>query len=52
MKPFVLITGAGSGLGRGLGLCLARRGHSILATDLRLESAQETDVTSLFRAGC
>src|SRR5438093_878798 len=38
----ILITGAGSGLGRGLSLCLAREGHSILATDLRLDAARET----------
>lgn len=38
----ILITGAGSGLGRGLGNCLAQMGHSILATDLHLEAARET----------
>ena len=38
----ILITGAGSGLGRGLSLCLAQAGHSILATDLRLDAAQAT----------
>ena len=38
----ILITGAGSGLGRGLGLCLARQGHTIVATDLHLENATET----------
>jgi 3-hydroxybutyrate dehydrogenase len=38
----VLITGAGSGLGRGLSICLAQEGHSIIATDLHLESARET----------
>jgi len=38
----ILITGAGSGLGRGLSIALARQGHSILATDLRLEGARET----------
>jgi 3-hydroxybutyrate dehydrogenase len=38
----ILITGAGSGLGRGLSCCLAREGHSILATDLRLDAARET----------
>ena len=38
----ILITGAGSGLGRGLSLCLAQQGHSILATDRNLEGAQET----------
>jgi 3-hydroxybutyrate dehydrogenase len=41
-KRKVLITGAGSGLGRGLSVCLARAGLSIVATDIRLESAQET----------
>jgi 3-hydroxybutyrate dehydrogenase len=38
----ILITGAGSGLGRGLSLCLAQQRHSILTTDLRLEAARET----------
>ena len=38
----ILITGAGRGLGRGLGICLSRQGHSILATDLHLERARET----------
>src|SRR6266404_9203078 len=42
MKLNILITGAGSGLGRGLSICLADRGHSILATDLLLERARET----------
>jgi 3-hydroxybutyrate dehydrogenase len=38
----ILITGAGSGLGRGLALELARAGHSILATDLDEKAAAET----------
>jgi len=38
----VLITGAGSGLGRGLSQCMAREGHSVVAADLNLEGAQET----------
>ena len=38
----ILITGAGSGLGRGLSQCLAQSGHAILATDLDLARAQET----------
>jgi 3-hydroxybutyrate dehydrogenase len=38
----ILVTGAGSGLGRGLSLCLAQEGHSILATDLNLDAARET----------
>lgn len=44
----VLITGAGSGLGRGLAACLARQGHAILATDLRLDAARATaaEITS------
>ena len=41
-KRNILITGAGSGLGQGLSLCLAQAGHSILATDLRMESVRET----------
>jgi 3-hydroxybutyrate dehydrogenase len=41
-KRTVLITGAGSGLGRGLGICLAAEGHAILATDLDIERARET----------
>lgn len=46
----ILITGAGSGLGRGLSLCLAREGHTILATDLRLDGAAET-VAQIAAAG-
>jgi 3-hydroxybutyrate dehydrogenase len=42
MKRNILITGAGSGLGRGLSLCLAQQGHSILATDINLAGAKET----------
>ncbi|MEP6670417.1 MAG: 3-hydroxybutyrate dehydrogenase [Chthoniobacter sp.] len=38
----ILVTGAGSGLGRGLGAWLAQRGHTILATDLQFAAAQET----------
>lgn len=38
----VVITGAGSGLGRGLCRELARVGHKILATDKNLDTAQET----------
>jgi len=38
----ILITGAGSGLGRGLSLCLAQQGHEIIATDLRLDAAEKT----------
>lgn len=42
MKHTILITGAGSGLGRGLGLCLAEKGHAILVTDVQFEAAKET----------
>jgi len=38
----ILITGAGSGLGRGVSLCLAKQGHTILATDLHFVTARET----------
>ena len=38
----VLITGAGGGLGRGMSLYLARQGHSVLVSDLRVEAARET----------
>lgn len=40
----ILITGAGSGLGRGISLCLAKQGHSVVATDLQRDSALETAV--------
>lgn len=44
----ILITGAGSGLGRGLAVCLACQGHTIVATDLRLDVARATasEITS------
>lgn len=38
----VVITGAGSGLGRGLCLQLAREGRSVLATDRDLDAARQT----------
>ena len=38
----ILITGAGSGLGRGLAVDLAARGHTLLVTDLNLDAATET----------
>ena len=41
-RTTVVITGAGSGVGRGLCLQLAREGHAILATDLDLDSACRT----------
>jgi 3-hydroxybutyrate dehydrogenase len=42
MKHLIVITGAGGGVGRGLGLCLARQGHEIVAVDIHLESVNET----------
>lgn len=38
----ILITGAGSGIGAGIAIELARAGHQIIATDLRLEAARHT----------
>jgi len=38
----ILITGAGSGIGRGLAHCLAATGRRMFLADLRLEAAQET----------
>ncbi len=38
----ILVTGAGSGLGRGLCECLAGQGHRIMATDLKPEGVEET----------
>lgn len=42
VKPRVVITGAGSGLGRAIALKLARRAARILVTDVDLASAEET----------
>jgi 3-hydroxybutyrate dehydrogenase len=38
----ILITGAGSGLGRGLAQSLAENGHRLFLADLRLDTVQET----------
>lgn len=38
----VFITGAGSGLGRGLACLLAGKGHAVIATDLHPDAARET----------
>ncbi|MEY4938855.1 MAG: D-beta-hydroxybutyrate dehydrogenase [Verrucomicrobiota bacterium] len=46
----IFITGAGGGLGRGLGLIFAAQGHTILATDLRVDAARET-AEQIRRAG-
>ncbi len=42
MKPRILITGAGSGLGRGLSQCLGAEGYPILATDVNVKAVLET----------
>lgn len=41
-SPFAVITGAGSGFGRALGLVLARRGASLLLSDRDLASVEES----------
>lgn len=41
----ILISGAGSGIGKGLALELAREGHQILVTDLDLDAAREVAST-------
>lgn len=38
----ILITGAGSGIGKGIAIFLASKGHHIIVTDLSLESASRT----------
>jgi len=41
----ILISGGGSGIGKGLALELAREGHEILVTDLDLEAARRVAAT-------
>ncbi len=41
-ESVIVVTGAGSGLGRGLSIALAKRGHTIIATDRCNDAAQET----------
>lgn len=37
-----LVTGAGSGLGRGISLCLSRKGVHVILADIDVQSSQET----------
>ncbi len=46
MTRTILITGAGSGIGRGLSLNLAAKGHTIVAVDLNPQTTRVLDVTS------
>lgn len=41
-KPVALITGAGSGIGRGIAYHLAASGYHIMVSDISLEAAEET----------
>ncbi len=41
-ESVIVVTGAGSGLGRGLSIALAKRGLTIIATDRCNDAAQET----------
>ncbi len=41
-KRYILITGAGSGIGRGLGIALSGRNRHILAADIDEDQARET----------
>jgi 3-hydroxybutyrate dehydrogenase len=47
----ILITGAGSGLGRGLAVCLGRQGHFLVATDLNFAAARETSMHIIAAGG-
>eukprot|EP01147_Barroeca_monosierra_P007868 gene7868-9976_t len=48
----VLITGAGSGIGRGIAAFLAGKGHHIYVTDLHLEPAQAVVEEIISKGGC
>jgi 3-hydroxybutyrate dehydrogenase len=41
-QKHILITGAGSGIGRGIAIFLAEKGHHIIVTDLDVNAARET----------
>ena len=46
MKPLsekvAIVTGAGQGIGKGIALCLAKRGVKVVATGRRLEPIEQT----------
>jgi NAD(P)-dependent dehydrogenase (short-subunit alcohol dehydrogenase family) len=41
-KAFAVVTGAGSGIGRSFALELAKRGGTIVCSDINLDAAKET----------
>ena len=38
----ILVTGAGSGIGRGVSIELARAGHHVIIADVNIDAADET----------
>ena len=41
-EKVAIVTGAGQGIGRGIALCLAKRGVKVVCTGRRLEPIEET----------
>jgi NAD(P)-dependent dehydrogenase (short-subunit alcohol dehydrogenase family) len=41
-EKFALVTGAGSGIGRGIATCLAEQGATVLLNDIRQQAAEES----------
>ena len=41
-EKVAIVTGAGQGIGKGIALCLAKRGVKIVATGRRLEPIEQT----------
>ena len=41
-EKVAIVTGAGQGIGKGIALCLAKRGVKIIATGRRLEPIEQT----------
>ena len=44
-EKVAIVTGAGQGIGKGIALCLAKRGVKIVATGRRLEPIEQTQQT-------